>query len=161
MDYDLIRKLVKLVDNADIQSLEIEEGELQIRIEKGLPLAAQMMAQPPLVAAPVMPQALAPVAAAAPAAAPEAVEAAPEVPSNLIDVKAPMVGTFYSSPSPEAPSFIAVGDTVKPGKTLCILEAMKIMNEIEAEISGRIVEILIENGQPVQFDQVLFRVEPV
>jgi acetyl-CoA carboxylase biotin carboxyl carrier protein len=158
MDYDLIRKLVKLVDNANIHSLEVEEGDLQVRIEKGAPVMNQMMpAMPGMQMAPVQTQApeLAP-AAAAPAAVVEEV-----VPSNLIDVKAPMVGTFYRSPSPEAGPFIEVGDMVKPGKTLCILEAMKIMNEIECEVSGRVVEILIENGQPVQFDQVLFRVEPV
>ena len=153
MDFNEIRKLVKLVESAGITSLEIEEGELQIRIEKAAPVSS----------APQLVYASAPAAApapAAPAAAPAAPAAEAPVASNLIEVRAPMVGTFYRSPNPESPPFVEVGDSIRPGQTLCILEAMKIMNEIEAEVSGRIAEVLIDNGQPVQFDQVLYRIEP-
>ncbi|MFA7331449.1 MAG: acetyl-CoA carboxylase biotin carboxyl carrier protein [Candidatus Delongbacteria bacterium] len=153
MDFNEIRKLVKLVEASAISSLEVEEGELSIRIEKHT-----------LAPAPLQPAGLpggyapapAPVYQMAPAAAPPA----PATASHLLEVKAPMVGTFYRSPGPDKEPFVKVGDMIAPGKTLCILEAMKIMNEIEAELSGRVVEILVENGQPVQFDQVLFRIEP-
>ncbi len=156
MDYNEIRKLVLLVEKAAISSLEIEEGELSIRIEKQFPPMGQL---------PAMPQAPVSYAAPAPLYAPQvAVPAAPTAPApaanaNWLEVKAPMVGTFYRASGPDKDAFVKVGDQVSPGKTLCILEAMKIMNEIEAEISGRVVEILVENGQPVQFDQVLFRLE--
>jgi acetyl-CoA carboxylase biotin carboxyl carrier protein len=156
MDFNEIRKLVKLVENANISSLEIEEGDLQIRIDKAYPEAMPMAQAYHMPAA--VPQATAPVAAA-PLAPAAQVEAPPEASSNTIDIKAPMVGTFYRSPSPEADSFVEIGSQIKVGQTLCILEAMKIMNEIEAEQSGTIVEILIEDGQPVQFDQVIFRIE--
>lgn len=158
MDFNEIRKLVLLVEKAAITSLEVEEGGLSIRIEKQFTGAAQLPQVPPMYAAPAPVYAApAPVSAPAPAAAPAAGPAAPA--SNLLEVKAPMVGTFYRASGPDKEAFVKVGDLVSPGKTLCILEAMKIMNEIEAEISGRIVEILVENGQPVQFDQVLFRME--
>jgi len=161
MDFNEIRKLVQLVEKAAISSLEIEEGELSIRIEKH-PAAglAPVVPQPHAAyahAAPVYAPAPAPPAAVAPAAAPAAETAAP---SHLLEVKAPMVGTFYGSPGPDKDPFVRVGDRISPGQTLCILEAMKIMNEIEAEVGGRVVEILVGNAQPVQFDQVLFRIEP-
>jgi len=157
MDFNEIRKLVKLVEGAGITSLEIEEGDLQIRIEKAVPT---LVASAPALQ--YAPAAAAPAPAAAPALAAPAAAPVPaaEPASNLIEVRAPMVGTFYRSPNPESPAFVAVGDSIRPGQTLCILEAMKIMNEIEAEVSGRVVEILVDNAQPVQFDQVLFRIEP-
>jgi len=157
MDYNEIRKLVLLVEKAAITSLEVEEGGLSIRIEKQFPAQAVLPQAPVMYAAPAPMLAPAPAVAHVPggaAPAPAAVSA-----SNLLEVKAPMVGTFYRASGPDKEPFVKVGDAVSPGKTLCILEAMKIMNEIEAEISGRIVEILVENGQPVQFDQVLFRME--
>jgi acetyl-CoA carboxylase biotin carboxyl carrier protein len=157
MDFNEIRKLVKLVEGSAISSLEIEEDGLQIRIEKTAPPGVAWTA-PPVPAAPAAPQ---PMPQAATQPAPQAAAAPPPAPtSNLIDVRAPMVGTFYLASNPEAPPFVRVGDAIRPGQTLCILEAMKIMNEIEAEASGTLVEILIDNGQPVQFDQVLFRIEP-
>lgn len=158
MDFNEIRKLVRLVESANISTLEIEEAGLQIRIEKQ---AGPVLASAPLVysapaAQPAAAPAVSPAADPAPAASPVA---APAVPANLIEIRSPMVGTFYRTPSPDAPPFVQVGDTVKAGQTLCILEAMKIMNEIESEGAGRVVEILIETGQPVQFDQVMFRLE--
>jgi len=86
--------------------------------------------------------------------------AAPSLAVRLVDVTSPMVGTFYRAPSPEAPSYVQVGDRIKPGQVLCILEAMKLMNEIEAEVGGRIAEIAVENTEPVEFGQLLFRIEP-
>lgn len=96
---------------------------------------------------------------AAPAPVAAAVDAAPAV-SPGVGIESPMVGTFYSAPSPEQPAFAKVGDKVSKGQTLCIIEAMKLMNEIEAEVSGTVLEILVENGQPVQFGQVLFKIDP-
>jgi len=155
MDFNEIRKLVQLVERSAISSLDIEEGELSIRIEKHAAVHPGQVAAPPAVtyAAP------APAPLAAPAPAPAAAPAAAPA-SNLLEVKAPMVGTFYRSPGPDKEAFVKVGDRIAPGQTLCILEAMKIMNEIESEVGGKVVEILVENTQPVQFDQVLFRIEP-
>ncbi len=153
MDFNEIRKLVKLVEASAISSLEVEEGELSIRIEKHTLAPAPL---PPLSLPGGYAPAPAPVYQMATPAAPPALVVA----SHLLEVKAPMVGTFYRSPGPDKEPFVKLGDSIAPGKTLCILEAMKIMNEIEAELSGRVVEILVENGQPVQFDQVLFRIEP-
>jgi acetyl-CoA carboxylase biotin carboxyl carrier protein len=103
------------------------------------------------------------MAVAAPAAAPTVIAAAPAAEpkaDNLITIKSPMVGTFYRTPSPESPMFVNVGDDVKPGKVVCIIEAMKLFNEIESEISGKIVKILVDNATPVEYDQPLFLVEP-
>jgi acetyl-CoA carboxylase biotin carboxyl carrier protein len=159
MDFNEIKKLVKLVENANIASLEIEDGDMQIRIDKAYPEAATPMS---VYSAAVSPQPVAPPAAPAIEVSPAASAAIPAESDNAgtIAIKAPMVGTFYRSPSPEADSFVEVGTRVKIGQTLCILEAMKIMNEIEAELDGTITEVLVENGQPVQFDQVIFRIEP-
>ena len=161
MDFNEIRKLVRLVESANISTLEIEEEGLQIRIEKHL--AADRTA-PSMMSFPVHTDSSTWAQSAAPAATPAQAPAAPAetaalAASNLIEIRSPMVGTFYRTPSPDAAPFVNVGDTIRTGQTLCILEAMKIMNEIEAETSGRIVEILIESGQPVQFDQVMFRIE--
>lgn len=153
MDFNEIKKLVKLVEGSGINSLEIEEGDFSIRIEgqnSRTTHAPAPVYQPAPAAAPAL----------QPAEAPAALAAAPAEPaSTLIEIKAPMVGTCYHAPNPDAPPFVKVGDTITPGQTLCILEAMKIMNEIEAEQAGRIVEILVDNTQPVQFEQVLFRIE--
>jgi len=110
-----------------------------------------MQAAAPAMAAPVLP------AAAAPSAAPPA---APAVRSDLVEITAPMVATFYRSPAPGEPSFVELGARINAGQTVCILEAMKLMNELEAEVSGEVVEILVENGTPVEFGQVLMRVKP-
>ena len=160
MDFNEIRKLVRLVEGADISSLEIEEGELQIRIRKEARNIAMPVSQlvEPLQAQTAQPVVGAPATAVPAAPATEASEAAGEDP--LEDVKSPMVGNFYRSPSPDAKPFVEVGDKVSAGQTLCIIEAMKIMNEIEAETTGTIAEILVDNASPVQFDQVLFRIDP-
>ncbi|TFW34026.1 acetyl-CoA carboxylase biotin carboxyl carrier protein [Massilia horti] len=153
MDLRKLKTLIDLVAESDIAELEVTEGESKVRIVKSsaIPQNQVVMMQPPGVqqyAAPAMP---APVAAPAPAAAP----AAPAEPSGHV-VKSPMVGTFYRASSPGAPAFVEVGATVKEGDTLCIIEAMKLLNEIDADVSGTIKQILVENGQPVEFGQPLF-----
>lgn len=162
MDFDFIERLIQALDNSSVDSLEIERGGTRVHLSKTPPQAAQMaMAPAPMHMAAPMPAA-APAAAPAPAAdgAADAAPASPASASNLLEITSPMVGTFYRSPAPDAPSYVEVGARVSPGDTLCIIEAMKLMNELECEISGTIAEICIENAQPVEFGQVLFRVDP-
>jgi acetyl-CoA carboxylase biotin carboxyl carrier protein len=152
MDLRKIKTLIDLLEQSGISELEVKEGEESVRIARhptGAMAPMMTYAQPPPLPAP---------AAAAPAAAP-AVAPAPSKPRGH-SVKSPMVGTFYRAPSPGAKPFVEVGQTVKQGQTLCIIEAMKMLNQIEADSSGTIVEALVENGQPVQFDQPLFVIEP-
>lgn len=143
MDIRKVKKLIELLEESNINEIEIKEGEESVRISRG-PTVVAAAAAP--VAAPVAAPAAAPIAAAAAAAAPA---------TNGHQVLSPMVGTFYRSPSPSSPSFIEVGQTVKAGDTICIIEAMKMMNQIEADKSGVIEAILAEDGQPVEFDQPL------
>jgi acetyl-CoA carboxylase biotin carboxyl carrier protein len=161
IDLDFLRGLISAVDDSGIDSLEIARGGTRIRIHKTPPpapvSAAAPQAQVVHAAAPAAPAAAAPApvasaAAPAPAAAPPA--------SNLLEVKSPMVGTYYRSPAPEAPPYVEVGTRVAKGQTLCILEAMKLMNEMESEVAGIVREILVDNGEPVEYGQVLFRIEP-
>jgi len=150
MDIRKIKKLIELVEESGISELEITEGEESVRINRYSP-APMMQAMAAPLAAP------APVAAPAAVAAP-AIESAPAAISGHV-VKSPMVGTFYRSASPETPSYVEVGTTVKVGDTLCILEAMKMMNQIEADKAGVIKEILVNNEDPIEFDQPLFIIE--
>ena len=148
MDLRKLKKLIDLVQESGIAELEITEGEERVRIARG----GQVSVSPASgAAAPVQAPSAAPAAAAA-AAAP----AEPAAPDAGHTVKSPMVGTFYRAPSPEAKPFVAVGDTVKEGQTLCVIEAMKLMNEIEADAAGVVKAILVENGQPVEYGQALF-----
>ncbi|ERM58914.1 MULTISPECIES: acetyl-CoA carboxylase biotin carboxyl carrier protein [Gammaproteobacteria] len=151
MDIRKIKKLIELVEESGISELEISEGEESVRISRNstAPVAPIQYAAAP---APV-------AAAAAPAAAPVAAEAAaPAVPTGH-QVLSPMVGTFYGAPSPDAKPFVKVGQSVTAGETLCIVEAMKMMNQIEADKSGVVTAILVEDGQPVEFDQALVIIE--
>ena len=149
MDIRKVKKLIELLEESNINEIEIKEGEESVRISRASSVVPQMM-QMPAMAAP------APAAAPAAPAAPAAVEAPAEAQFNGHVVKSPMVGTFYRSPSPSSPAFIEVGKTVKAGDVICIVEAMKMMNQIEADKSGVIESILVEDGQPVEFDQPLF-----
>jgi acetyl-CoA carboxylase biotin carboxyl carrier protein len=149
MDIRKIKKLIELVEESGISELEISEGEESVRISRNSPVSAAPIQY---AAAP------APVAAAAPAAAPVAEAAAPAVPAGH-QVLSPMVGTFYGAPSPDAKPFVKVGQSVTAGETLCIVEAMKMMNQIEADKSGVVTAILVEDGQPVEFDQALVIIE--
>ncbi|ADW75607.1 MULTISPECIES: acetyl-CoA carboxylase biotin carboxyl carrier protein [Rahnella] len=154
MDIRKIKKLIELVEESGISELEISEGEESVRISRAAPAQAYPMMQQ-AYAMPVQQQpGLA--AAVAPAAAPA--EAAPAAISGHI-VRSPMVGTFYRTPSPDAKAFIEVGQKVNAGDTLCIVEAMKMMNQIEADKSGVVKAILVESGQPVEFDEPLVVIE--
>jgi acetyl-CoA carboxylase biotin carboxyl carrier protein len=145
MDLRKLKKLIDLVQDSGIAELEITEGEEKVRITSKL-AGQTMYAAPQMMAAPM--QTAAPLAVAA-------VDAEPAQPEGHV-VKSPMVGTFYRTPSPNAKSFVEVGQTVKDGETLCIIEAMKLMNEIESDVAGVVKAILIENGQPVEYGQPLF-----
>ncbi|AMO57861.1 acetyl-CoA carboxylase [Endozoicomonas montiporae] len=152
MDIRKVKKLIELLEESGIDELEIHEGEESVRISRysqNAP-AASFVAQPaPVAAAP------APAAAVAPAA--EAVAPAAAQPTGH-QVNSPMVGTFYTAPSPSSPAFVEVGQQVKEGDVLCIVEAMKMMNQIKADKSGTIEAILVDNGQPVEYDQPLFTI---
>jgi len=152
MDLRKLKKLIDLVQESGIAELEITEGEERVRIASGGAVSVTPIAGPaPVAAAPLSsgPAAAATQAAAVPAAAP-----APADEGHA--VKSPMVGTFYRAPSPDANPFVEVGGVVKEGETICVIEAMKLMNEIEADASGTIKAILVENGQPVEYGQALF-----
>ena len=151
MDIRKVKKLIELLEESNINELEITEGEESVRISRGAPVQAY--------AAPV-PAAPQPAAVAAPAAAPIAASPAAAASDELAGhvVKSPMVGTYYASPSPDSAAFVTVGSTVKAGDVLCILEAMKMMNQIEADRAGTIGAILAEDGEPIEFDQPLFTI---
>ena len=155
MDIRKVKKLIELLEESGIDELEIHEGEESVRISrysKNAPVApAPMMFAPPPAAAATAP---APVAAEPTVSEP----AAPPPQSNDHQVRSPMVGTYYSAPSPDAPDFAKVGQQVREGDVLCIVEAMKMMNQIKADTSGTIKAILVENGQPVEYDQPLFTI---
>ena len=149
MDLKEIQALIKFVSVNAVDEVEINRKDFKLLIKKN---PAQIVNA--VVSAPqqVIASSAAPAAPAAPAAEAKA--------DNLITIKSPMVGTFYRMPNPDSPVFVNVGDEVKPGKVVCIIEAMKLFNEIESEVSGRIVKILVENASPVEYDQPLFLVEP-
>ena len=154
MDIRKIKKLIELVEESGISELEISEGEESVRISRAAPAASFPVMQQ-AYAAPVQQPALS--AAVAPVAAEAAPAAATEISGHI--VRSPMVGTFYRTPSPDAKAFIEVGQKVNVGDTLCIVEAMKMMNQIEADKSGVVKAILIESGQPVEFDEPLVVIE--
>ncbi len=143
MDIKEIKRIVKLMVENDLSEIDIVDGETKIHLKRGgdVPVVAQTVAP----------------AAAAPAPA-QADEAAPD--DGLLEIRSPMVGTFYTASSPDSDAFVEVGSTISPNETVCIVEAMKVMNEIASEFHGKIAEICVENAQPVEFGQVLFRVQP-
>jgi acetyl-CoA carboxylase biotin carboxyl carrier protein len=148
MDIRKVKKLIELLEESGISEIEISEGEESVRISRYPKTGVTAAAAPAAPAA-------APTAATAPAAAAEA----PTPPVRGQQVTAPMVGTFYSGPAPGAKPFVEIGTEVKPGDTLCVIEAMKMMNQIESEFAGRVVSVLVENGSPVEFGQPLFVIE--
>jgi acetyl-CoA carboxylase biotin carboxyl carrier protein len=160
MNITQIQDLIKFVAKSGVSEVEIEQKDFKITIKtpgKGKQEFVQVAAAPVMAApAPVAMPAAAPAPAAAAAAS---VPAAP-VASNLIEIKSPMIGTFYRSSAPDKPAFIEVGSEIKVGDKVCIVEAMKLFNEIESEVSGRIVKILVNDMSPIEFDQPLFLVEP-
>jgi acetyl-CoA carboxylase biotin carboxyl carrier protein len=161
MDFRQIQDLIKMINKSNIGELTIEEKDFKITIkqkkdEKVTYAQAPAMQAAPLYAAP-MHHAPAQATSAAPA---EEAPAASAKTDNPLTIKSPMIGTFYRRPSPDKPIFVEIGDDVNPGKVVCIIEAMKLFNEIESEISGKIVKILVEDASPVEYDQPLFLVEP-
>ncbi len=150
MDIRKVKKLIELLEESGIAEIEISEGEESVRISR-------YSREAPVYSLPTMPQAA--VLAAPVASAVAAQETISEPPNRGHEIKAPMVGTYYGAPAPGAKPFVQIGSEVKAGDTLCIIEAMKMMNQIEASVSGRVVSILADNGEPVEFDQVLFIVE--
>jgi len=161
MDFKQIQELIKMINKSNIGEVSIEEKGFKLTIkQKEEPvqqvIAAPIQAQPAAIAA-----AAAPLAQPAAASASEKPAKAAEAPAgNTVTIKSPMIGTFYRSPSPDKPSFVNVGDEIEPGKPVCIIEAMKLFNEIESEVKGRIVKVLVEDASPVEYDQPLFLVEP-
>jgi len=155
MDFKEIKELIRVFDKSELNKLKVKEGEFEVAMQKGFEGGTVVTTSAPVAAAPVAAAPVAPAAAPAPAA-----EAAPAAVSGDT-INAPMVGTFYASPSPEAPAFVKAGDTVKKGQTLCILEAMKIMNEVEAEFDCKIVEVLVKDADPVEYDMPIFVVEKI
>jgi acetyl-CoA carboxylase biotin carboxyl carrier protein len=160
MDFKQIQELIKIVNKSNIGELSIEDKGFKITIKQKEEAVQNFMAAPQPV------YAQQPMAAPQPAAAQPQASGAPAAPKaepktdNLVTIKSPMIGTFYRKASPDKPSFVEVGDEVAPGKVVCIIEAMKLFNEIESEVSGKIVKILVDDASPVEYDQPLFLVQP-
>jgi acetyl-CoA carboxylase biotin carboxyl carrier protein len=153
LDHDQLHNLLALLGESDIQELKLEGDDFRLEVRRNLPVAAAPVAMP------------APVAVPAPSMAPPAAPSAPPPAAaasrgDLLEITAPMVATFYRAPAPGESAFVELGSRISAGQTVCILEAMKLMNELESEVSGEVVEILVENGTPVEFGQVLMRVKP-
>lgn len=155
-DYSQLRELLALIGESDIQELRLEGEDFRLEVRRNLPSPASVV------------QAPGPVPTAVAVTAPPSAAATPSLPpppaaavrGDLVAITAPMVATFYRSPAPGEPPFVAVGDRVSAGQPVCILEAMKLMNELETEAAGEVVEILVDNGTPVEFGQVLMRIRP-
>lgn len=159
IDKEFLESLIRMIDESSLDNLEIERGGTRIRLSKspeGTAVAVPAAAGP----APAPAPAVAPAPEGANPSGSEATPAAPPAASRLVDVTSPMVGTFYRSPSPDAEPYVNVGKQVAEGDVLCIIEAMKLMNELECEAPGVVAEICVENGEPVEYGQVLFRVDP-
>ena len=162
MDVKDLKKLLDAVAESEVRELTLETGDYKLTVKRG---GADPIPQPPVQTASSIP-APAPATPAAPSSAPAAsapTETAPPesaATSRFAEVKAPIVGTFYEAPTPDAPPFVKVGDRVAAGTVLCIIEAMKLMNEIEAEVAGTLKEILVKNEDPVEYGQALFRIDP-
>lgn len=160
MDSKEIQNLIKFVSKSGVNEVSIEQGDFKITIktESGIQDQHYIVQAPQQVQAPV--QVAAPAAAAAPVAAAPAAAPKSEENSNYIEIKSPMIGTFYRKPSPDKESFVNIGDTVAVGDVICVVEAMKLFNEIESEISGKIVKVLVDDNSPIEYDQPLFLVDP-
>ncbi|MCD2423461.1 acetyl-CoA carboxylase biotin carboxyl carrier protein [Niabella pedocola] len=156
MDFKQIQELIKMINKSNIGELSIEQKDFKITIRQKEEQVTQVVTAAPVqlqqAQVPALPTQAAPATPAAPKAA--------EVPSNTITIKSPMIGTFYRKPAPDKPNFVEEGDVLSPGKVICVIEAMKLFNEIESEISGKVVKVLVDDASPVEFDQPLFLVEP-
>jgi len=161
MDIKQIQELIKFVHKSGVNEVSIEEKDFKITIKTNQAPTVVNATIPAAAPVAMAPQAAAPAPAAPITPAPAGQAASPAADeSNYITVKSPMIGTFYRSSSPDKPVLVNVGDEIKPGQVLCIVEAMKLFNEIESEVSGRIVKVLVDNASPIEYDQPLFLVEP-
>jgi acetyl-CoA carboxylase biotin carboxyl carrier protein len=154
MDLKEIQTLIKFISSSKVDEVSIEKKDFKINIKRNQPVSQAPVAIQAPAPQPVVVES---TPAVTPAAAPKA-EVAAE--SNTVEIKSPMIGTFYRKASPDKPSFVEVGDTIEKGQVICIIEAMKLFNEIEAEVSGKIVKVLVDDSKPVEYDQPLFLVEP-
>lgn len=162
LDFHALRELLAAINQTDVAEFTLKSGDFELIVRKGTQLSSGSSQSAPLGSEGVPMPATLPTPMPAPSstntAAPPAVASLSN--DRLIDIISPMVGTFYRSPSPDEPSYVNVGDRIRAGQVVCIVEAMKLMNEVEAEVSGEVVEILVENAQPVEYGQVLMRVNP-
>jgi len=158
MDVKDIKRLLDALAASEVREFSYETEEYKLNVKRGQEPVLVQQAAPPQPAPQAAPAPAAPAAEPAPHA--PAQDEAPAPPAHWVDVTAPIVGTFYASPAPDAPAYVKTGDRVEPGAVLCIIEAMKLMNEIEAETSGVVQEVLVRNEEPVEYGQVLFRIEP-
>lgn len=168
MNFKEVQELIKLVNKSSLTEFKMKDGDFEITIRtkkygKGAKSNTVFQAAPPaMIPMPSPAQSMMPIAPASPVPAPPAAttKEAPAETKNYLEVRSPIVGTFYKSASPDKPAYVKVGDSVDVGQVVCIVEAMKLFNEIESEVSGKIAKIMIEDAQPVEYDQVLFLVEP-
>ena len=159
MDFKQIQELIRLINKSNIGEITIEEKGFKITVKQKQEAVQQLLSAP--VYAPQPAAAALPPPAATAAATEKKQAADTTAPSNLITIKSPMIGTFYRRASPDKPLFVEPGDEISPGKVVCIIEAMKLFNEIESEISGKVVKVLVEDASPVEYDQPLYLVEPL
>jgi acetyl-CoA carboxylase biotin carboxyl carrier protein len=158
MDFNQLQELLAAIAGTDIAELTLKSSNFELTVRKGIPLAPLgELAPNSTLATPIQPVPPATVTVSE-STTTSVTTPAPPVEKNWVDVKSPMVGTFYRSPAPDEPPFAQVGDRVRLGQTVCIIEAMKLMNEIEAELSGEVMEVLVDNGQPVEYGQTLMRI---
>jgi acetyl-CoA carboxylase biotin carboxyl carrier protein len=175
LDFNQLRELLTAIAQTDIAELTLKSADFELTVRKGIPMATSVAPSgsspgdnttaglvststpAATLPAPLTPP---PATATAETAPAPPLAATPTVDPKWIEVKSPMVGTFYRSPAPDEPPFVDVGDRIRTGQTICIIEAMKLMNEIEAELSGQVMEILVQNGEPVEYDQPLMRINP-
>jgi acetyl-CoA carboxylase biotin carboxyl carrier protein len=166
-DFNELRQLLAVLNQTDIAELTLKSDDFELVVRKGIrvsdrpPAAGEEGSMPPVAI--LNPSASAPLTATADVSVTTSVPTpapAPPASDRLVEIMSPMVGTFYRAPGPDEASFVEVGDRIRPGQTVCIIEAMKLMNELEAEVSGEIVEILVQNGEPVEYGQALMRVNP-
>ncbi|MEO7922143.1 MAG: acetyl-CoA carboxylase biotin carboxyl carrier protein [Chitinophagaceae bacterium] len=163
MDFKQIQELIKMINKSNIGELTVEQKDFKVTIKQKEEHITQVVSGSPIQQAPVysalQSASQTPASGGSPAAEKPKVAEAPEV--NTITIKSPMIGTFYRKSSPDKPNLVDIGTDVSPGKVVCIIEAMKLFNEIESEVKGRIVKVLVEDASPVEYDQPLFLVEPV
>ena len=163
MDFKQIQELIKLINDSNIGEVTIEQKEFRLTIKQKEEQVTQVVTsamQAPVYAQPMAPQQQLPSSQSASSQTQEKPKQESAASSNTITIKSPMIGTFYRRPSPDKSNFVEVGDEVSPGKVVCIIEAMKLFNEIESEVKGKVVKILVEDASPVEYDQPLFLVEP-